>query len=524
MPVRPRQPSAIAQQMVPLLLLGIGLFTTNNSATFLEGESMTLSAAANPLRTTLGQFFSGAGMHGQPPLFEIILHFWLRWTGGSFDYLRVPSVLFFLAGLFLLGRASRHFAGSSSAGIAVIWVGVLWPVGFHFGRLATSSSFSFFLVAGLTLSYFKFLEDQNVGRWAALFFFCACLIWTSYFGWAILVCLAIDQFLRWRAKEPAATPKVLLGTAALLCVSFLPLFSAFRSSLSGGMNLHQGALTILASAGFHVFSLFVSESVAPWYWWVSVPAGLAVLLCVGLVAWWLPRPARRFLFYSMAILVVMALLGILQTQYLFLVSPWVLLPVGVAIETAKPRWATFALAAGLLIIGAAGWYGIYSRRYYSAPQFIEPWREVAGDAAAKIRGGATVIADHPSFLFYLTYLLRVPSQNGPWRFEGLLPDSVRHPQVYSPAGWLAAGHPTGGKMILIRRGGDSGGDKPADDVARLLDQSCGSISSRLRMRDEGYKWKQRFFPQLGEPQWRIEIREYDCDSSNSKQIYRIPPR
>jgi len=64
----------------------------------------------------------------------------------------------------------------------------------------------------------------------------------------------------------------------------------------------------------------------------------------------------------------------------------------------------------------------------------------------------------------------------------------------------------------------------AADVARLLDQSCGSISSRLRMRDEGYKWKQRFFPQLGEPQWRIEIREYDCDSSNSKQIYRIPPR
>jgi len=67
-----------------------------------------------------------------------------------------------------------------------------------------------------------------------------------------------------------------------------------------------------------------------------------------------------------------------NTNRLLMVSPWILLPVGVAIETAKPRWATFGLAAALLAIGAAGWYGIYSRRYYSAPRFIEPWQEVAG--------------------------------------------------------------------------------------------------------------------------------------------------
>ena len=207
-----------------------------------------------------------------------------------------------------------------------------------------------------------------------------------------------------------------------------------------------------------------------------------------------------------------------------MLSPWVLLPVGVAIETAKPRWATFGLAAALLAIGATGWYGIYSRRYYSAPRFIEPWQEVAVDSAAKIRDGATVIADHPSFLFYLTYFLHVPQQSGPWKFEGLVTTLVSSTQVYSPEEWIVAGHPTSGKMILIRGGRDSGGSEPIDEAAQRLDQSCGSISSRLRMRDEGYAWKQRFFPQLGEPQWRIEIREYDCDSSNSKQIYPLPSR
>lgn len=523
MPVRQRQPNEIAQQVVPLLLLGIGLVTTNNSVTIIDDEALILGAAANPLRKTAALFLSGAGEHEHPPLYDIILHFWLRWTGGSFDYLRIPSVLFFMAGLFLLGRASRHFTGPTG-GIAVIWLGVLWPFSFHYSRLATWYSFSFFLVAGLTLSYLNYLEDQVVGRWGALFFFCACLVWTDYFGWAILGCLTIDQGLRWRSQERVASTKALLGTAALLCASFLPLGMAFRAELFKGINFHQGGVATMANFAFTVFSLFVSESVAPWYWWLSVPAGLAALLSVVLVVWWLPRPARRFLFYSAILFVVMASIGILQTKYLLLVSPWVLLPVGVAIETAKPRWATYALAAALLIIGVAGWYGVYSRRYYSAPQFIEPWREVAEDTATKIGSGATVIADEPSFLFYLTYILLAPDRTGPGRLEGLLPDTVKHPHVYSPMGWLAAGHPTSGKMILIRGASDQGGSGPIDDATRELDQSCGSISSRLRMRDDGYKWKQRFFPRMGEPQWRIEIREYDCDSSNSKQIYRIPPR
>jgi hypothetical protein len=174
-------------------------------------------------------------------------------------------------------------------------------------------------------------------------------------------------------------------------------------------------------------------------------------------------------------------------------------------------------------VAGAGWYGIYARRYYTAPRFIEPWQEVAADAASKISNGATVISDRPPLLLYLTYFLRVPAQNGPWQFAGMLPEEVKHPQVYSPASWLAAGHPPAGKIMLIRRGADNEGNAPMDQVAHQLDQSCGSISSRLRMRDAGYKWKQRLFPEVHEPQWRIEIREYDCDSSNSKQIYRIPP-
>ena len=63
-----------------------------------------------------------------------------------------------------------------------------------------------------------------------------------------------------------------------------------------------------------------------------------------------------------------------------------------------------------------------------------------------------------------------------------------------------------------------------DDAAHVLDRGCGSRVSRLMMRDEGYAWKQRFLPEIAGPQWRIEVREYDCTSSSSQEIFRIPAR
>ncbi len=97
-----------------------------------------------------------------------------------------------------------------------------------------------------------------------------------------------------------------------------------------------------------------------------------------------PPAPRRFLFYGGFLIAVMAVTGILVTKRLFLVAPWVLLPIGIAIATITSRWARIGLAFTLLIIAGIGWYGIRVRTYYSAPRFLEPWIQVAGDAADKI--------------------------------------------------------------------------------------------------------------------------------------------
>jgi hypothetical protein len=523
MPVHPRKPNEIAHQLMPLMVLGIALIASNSNFTVVSDETSILGAAVQPVRAMLAQLWSGVNQHGNPPLYDILLHFWLRWTGGAFEALRVPSILFFLGGLLMLARAAGRLGGPSSAR-AVAWLGALWPFGFHYGRLAAWYAFSFFLVSGLTLVYLRCLENQRFGRWALFFLFAVALLWTNYFGWAILGCLAIDQILRYRGAEPSASPANLIQTAALLCVAFLPLFTAFRNELRGGFDFHHRPLAVLANAVFSVYSLFVSESVAPWHWFLSIPAALGILACVGLVVTCVPKNSRRFLFYGAFLITVMALSGILLTRRLLVVSPWILLPVGVAMGTNKPFQLRLGLPVALLMIGGIGWFGIYTRHYYSELRFLEPWPKIAEDAATKIQSGATLIGNNPSFFFYLTYILHVPEGSMPWKFAGLLPDQVRHPRVKSPEEWLASGHSVGPTMIWVRGEADRQTNESMEAAALELGRACGTQTSRLMMRDPGYEWKKRLFPEMDEPVWRVEIREYDCSGTGSQEIFQVPPR
>jgi hypothetical protein len=110
MPVRARKPNEMARQVMPLMLLGIALIVTNSNFTFVDDETSVLGVAAQPVRTTFTMLWSGVSQHGTPPLYDILFHFWLRLTGGTFESLRVPSILFFLGGLFMLARAAVRLA------------------------------------------------------------------------------------------------------------------------------------------------------------------------------------------------------------------------------------------------------------------------------------------------------------------------------------------------------------------------------------------------------------------------------
>src|SRR5579862_5912733 len=141
---------AVLQDGVPLGLLAFVLSFTNRGLTLLDDESSALSLAIQPLRATLSLFRSGMGQHGYSALNGLILFAWLRLTGGAFAWLRAPSIVFFLLGLFLLSRAVHRLetkTGGDVGATVLLWMGALWPYGYHFGRLAVWYPLAFLLVS-----------------------------------------------------------------------------------------------------------------------------------------------------------------------------------------------------------------------------------------------------------------------------------------------------------------------------------------------------------------------------------------
>jgi hypothetical protein len=487
--------------------LAASLIATNRWFTVIDDEAFIIDRAAKPARQTIQLFLSGVGEHQHPPLYDLILHGWLRFTNGNIHLLRLPAIAFFVLGVSVLAMAAKLLGGSRSHA-CVLWITVLWPYGFHFGRVAVWYSFCFLLVSLVTFYYLNFLSKSTRANWLWLVLSCLCLVYSNYFGWALLGCLAFDYALR-NISRVATWRLPFLATGALLLIAYVPVFAAFVSELHHGPHADFHPLSVAANGVYNLYCLFVSESVAPWYWFAGISAGLATGVCLILTLLGTSWPEKRLLLYFFALFFIMTVLGIIQPKRVMLISPWVILPVGVALGTLPKRFLRQTIVASLVLVAVIGWLGILSRNLYAAPRWIEPWNKVSQHAADIIHDGGVVIGNNPSFFFYMTYSLPDDSSGTSHRFDGLLPASHRT-GIYNPTQWLDAGRPVGNTTLLIKGLHFDIPSEPTEAAEGWLDQHCSLQSSQRLVHDPGAKWKQRFAPQIGQPEWRIQIRSYSC--------------
>jgi len=363
------------------------------------------------------------------------------------------------------------------------------------------------LVSLLTLIYSKYLEDPSPKMWFSFALCALALVYTNYLGWALLACLGLGLLLRFARDIRKLV--LFVSTAVLLVLACLPIMPAFLG------EVHRGArpapsISALTIGVYNLYCLFVSESVAPWFWAPGIAPGLAITCAMLLVLICARSLARRFFLYFSALLMAMTFLQIGNTKRLLMISPWLILPVGVTIATvtlpSTRRW----LVGSLVLIGLIGWYGIFSRNLYAAPHWVEPWEQVSSHAAQVVAHGGVVIANNPSFFFYLTYLL--PSTNPSIRghFAGLLPISVQTPNVYTPQQWVDAGSPAA-QTVFLADGLNFEMPGPAiEDLRSALDSRCRIIDEQRLVHDSGAEWKRKYQPVTGQRSWRIRVNSYTC--------------
>jgi len=498
---------------IVLIMFGAALMATNHWFTMVDDEIAIIDVAAKPMLHTVGAFLGGTGQHEHPPLSDLILHGWLRLTNGNAHLLRLPSIFFYILGVWFLVLAARRIAGERAGYCALILV-LLWPYGFHFGRIAGWYSFTFMLVSLVTLVYLRYLEHPSLTSWLPVVLTALAMVYSNYFGWALLACLGLDLVCRF--PRDVGKWMLLLATGAILLAASLPVIPAFIA------ELHKGGKPTLSISAipvgiYNLYCLFVSESVAPWFWAAGITAGLAIACALLLVAIYATPSARRWLFYFAVLLMGMTVLQIGNTKRVLMISPWLILAIGTSLAVTTSQTARRILLASLAIIAAIGWFGIFSRKYYAGPRWIEPWDQTASHAATAIDHGGIVIGNNPSFFFYLTYDLPEtnPATNPTTKghFVGFLPISVRFPSVYSPQQWAVAGRPTSRNMLLVDGLSFQVTGPSMDEIRAWINSRCRITDEEHLVHDPGADWKREYQPQTGQRAWRIQEDQYDCSTS-----------
>jgi hypothetical protein len=491
---------------IVLLAYGAILMASNPWFTPVDDEIAISDVAARPALATMKLFLSGGGQHEHPPLSDLILHGWLSLTNANIHWLRLPSVIFYLLGAWFLVQGARRLAGDRARNCTLILL-LLWPYGFHLGRLAGWYSFTFMLVSLLTLFYLKYIEHPSPESWMPVALCALALVYTNYFGWAVVGILGLD--LLWRFGREKRTWLLLLATGVFLLVASIPIMHAFITELHTGTATGRASSPV-ATGIYNLYCLFVSESVAPWFWVPGIAAGLAIACVLLLVLVYAPAETRRFFLYFAALLAVMTFLQIVTTRRMLMISPWLIVSVGATLATITLPSARRLLAGALTLVGAIGWFGIFSRKLYAAPHWIEPWDQVAREAAEVAGNGGIVIGNNPSFFFYLTYLMPSTNPMTQGRFAGFLPLSLRAPNIYTPQQWIEAGAPTS-SIVAVFDGLSFGVPPPSmDEIRGALNARCKTLGEQDLVRDTGAKWKQEYQPTTGQRVWRIRVVTYGC--------------
>ena len=478
-----------------ILIAAFALFVLiDRRLAFLEDETIDVTAAQKPVLEIARSFTAGHDRLEHPPLAEVLLHYWLPVAGIHPRLLRLPAMLLYFAGVTLYACVARRFAGRR-AFYAMLWIGALWPFGLHFGRLIGWYCLSFFLVAAVTLAYLRYIETQNWPRGIALVVVSVLLLYSNYFGWAIVGCLVVDFIVTNRSRRAVRSAQAFLFTLALL---YVPVWRAFIEEFRQHAGLDWQAFGSRSiQAGYSLYSVFVSESLAPWFWAFSVPVSAAIVLLLYSLLTAKSDLSRRFIVYFVALFIIMSGLGIITTKRLLLISGWLLLPIAVSLVRR-------AIVIPAIFIAAMGWMGFLAQKYYAAPHFIEPWSRIAGQAAAAIKSGDIVISDSPAFLFELNYALERSGLASPG-----VPRYADHPRVIGIDRWRDGMLPQPATVFFVK-GVNINFTEETAGLERRLKSLCAQTSDVELLPDSGFALKSWWFPESGQLPFRISVQTYGC--------------
>jgi len=477
-----------------LALYGLCLFLAQDRlVSFFDDEALIVGKAiTHAPGQVLTSFLQGQGQHQHPPLYDVLLHLWMRLTGESGQLLRLPSVVSWCLAVWLLGATADRLWGRR---MLALGIAMAWPLGLLLGTPAHWSALAMLGLSATTYAYVRW-QDRRDTQSAALFAAATTFsFWTNYLSLAFAGVLAL-HFMFTRPDRRAWRQALAAGFAILAGIA--PLLPVFFHELTQGSDVQRSPLTIVADIGYHAWTLLVSESVAPWSNGAIPAAIVGAFLLFALL-----RNARHLWLLAglAAIFAGSGFLGILSGKRLGLFGPWLVLGLVHASHVA-PRPSRILVPVAALF--ALGWIGILHGGWWASFRYVEPWDEVVALAMAWSDAGDPVLSDHPSFYLQAHYDLD-------WdHWVEFVPDRVLHlseRRFASLDHWreVAAGS---GTLVYVRTVVDWRRQGRKQALEACLSEAFRVVDRKAWLPDPGVDLKRRFVADA--PAVRVEVLRYEA--------------
>ena len=196
-----------------VVVVGVAARFVTTSPLWLD-EALSVNIARLPI----GDIPEALRHDGHPPLYYVVLHFWMRLFGSGDVAVRLLSALFGLAALVLLGLAARRAAGTRAAWAAVL-IGAVTPFAVRYSTEARMYSLVMALVAGGYLAVRRAIDRPRLGRLTLVALVSGALLLTHYWALWFVAATAVvlaGQALRTRRRTPATAASLLKVTAAVV--------------------------------------------------------------------------------------------------------------------------------------------------------------------------------------------------------------------------------------------------------------------------------------------------------------------
>ena len=220
---RTRIPSWITPVAVAVAVgVGVVLRFVQRSPLWLD-EALSVNIASLPV----GDMLDALRHDGHPPLYYLVLHYWIEAVGDGDMAVRALSGIFAVASLPLVWLAGRRLAGTAGGRWALV-VAALSPYWVRYATETRMYSLVMLLVLAGYLLLVRALDEPTWPRLGGLAVVSGLLLLTHY--WAFYLCAAVGAVLVLRAwRQPTvrgATVRTTLAVAAggLL---FLPWLGGF---------------------------------------------------------------------------------------------------------------------------------------------------------------------------------------------------------------------------------------------------------------------------------------------------------